>query len=270
MKIKITQSVLALFILIGANSYTQRRTDMETNKKIVEKLYGVLNSKKFAELDRVVSNEFYIGNGDSTGIEIFEKSVIEFTDAFPDSQWCLLEMIAEGNKVFVKQKVNGTHRGFFQNIEPTYNSISVDGMAIYTLKDGKIISHELQTDRLAFLQQLNAIEIKNQPSEDLIYFVDEFQFPKSSLNEFKKKLQENRLFIQKLDGYLHGQAMIGENELGNIIILTTAVWKDQSSLEKAKELVQEKFEQEGFRPKKFYELLDVQVKRQIFYPLILR
>ena len=132
---------------------------LSINKAVTRNLYeNILNNRKFELMNSVVSEDYSNIQGEK-GIEGFKKGIIAITKAFPDAKWTLTEIVAEGNKVFVKQKVEGTHKEQFQNIAPTNRSISNEGAAIYEFKEGKIINHQIQTDRLGFLQQLGVLPV---------------------------------------------------------------------------------------------------------------
>jgi len=54
-------------------------------------------------------------------------------NAFPDLNWIIEDMIAEGDKVVVRFRANGTQKGAFQGIPPTERQIIMTGVAIYRL-----------------------------------------------------------------------------------------------------------------------------------------
>src|SRR6476660_2902795 len=56
---------------------------------------------------------------------------------FPDIQWNLEEMIAEGDRVSARFTLRGTHRGTFFGIPPTGKLIAVQAMNIYRLSGGQ-------------------------------------------------------------------------------------------------------------------------------------
>jgi predicted ester cyclase len=91
------------------------------------------------------------------GVEGFQKSVLELAKAFPDAHWKAEEILADGNKVVVKQKFTGTQTNQFQNFKPTNKNVSVDGITTFELQNGKIIHNQALTDRLGFLQQLGVL-----------------------------------------------------------------------------------------------------------------
>lgn len=129
------------------------------NKETIQILYdSILNQQKFEKLETLIAKDYTNAQG-AKGVEAFKRSILELSRSFPDARWNIEEIIAEGNKVFVKQKFTGTQKEAFQGIAPTHNSVSVAGMAIYEFLDGKIIHSQVQTDRLGFLQQLNVLPV---------------------------------------------------------------------------------------------------------------
>src|SRR6476661_5136513 len=76
---------------------------------------------------------------------------------FPDIQWTLEEMIAEGDKVAARFTMRGTHRGTFFGVPPTGKMIAVQAMNIYRLSNGQFIEEHGQPDMLTLLQQIGAL-----------------------------------------------------------------------------------------------------------------
>jgi steroid delta-isomerase-like uncharacterized protein len=76
---------------------------------------------------------------------------------FPDIQWTLEEMIAEGDKVAARFTMRGTHSGTFLGVPPTGKAIAVQAMNIYRLRDGHFIEEHGQPDLLGLLQQIGAV-----------------------------------------------------------------------------------------------------------------
>jgi predicted ester cyclase len=67
------------------------------------------------------------------------------------------DIFGEDDKVVVRWKWQGTQTGQFTSFPATGKTISNDGMAIFELKEGKIIGSVILTDRLGFWQQLEVI-----------------------------------------------------------------------------------------------------------------
>lgn len=76
---------------------------------------------------------------------------------FPDIQWTLEEMIAEGDKIAARFTMRGTHRGAFFGVAPTGKAIEVQAMNFYRLSGGQFVEERGQPDLLGLLQQIGAV-----------------------------------------------------------------------------------------------------------------
>jgi steroid delta-isomerase-like uncharacterized protein len=76
---------------------------------------------------------------------------------FPDIQWTLEEMIAEGDKVAARFIMRGTHQGSFFGVPPTGKKITVQAMNFYRLSGGQFVEERGQPDLLSLLQQIGAV-----------------------------------------------------------------------------------------------------------------
>ena len=81
-------------------------------------------------------------------------------EGFPDIQWTLEEMIAEGDKVAARFTMRGTHLGTFFGTPSTGKKIAVQALNIYRLSGGQIIEETGQPDLLGLLQQIGAVPAK--------------------------------------------------------------------------------------------------------------
>jgi steroid delta-isomerase-like uncharacterized protein len=76
---------------------------------------------------------------------------------FPDIQWTLDEMVAEGDKVAARFTMRGTHTGSFFGVPATGKSIAVQAMNFYRLTDGRFVEERGQPDMLGLLKQIGAM-----------------------------------------------------------------------------------------------------------------
>ena len=76
---------------------------------------------------------------------------------FPDIQWTLEEVIAEGDKVAARFTMRGTHRGAFFGVPPTGKTIVVQAMNFYRLSGGQFVEERGQPDLLGLLEQIGAV-----------------------------------------------------------------------------------------------------------------
>jgi steroid delta-isomerase-like uncharacterized protein len=76
---------------------------------------------------------------------------------FPDIQWTLEELIAEGEMIAARFIMRGTHQGVFFGVPPTGKSIEVQAMNFYRFSAGQIVEERGQPDLLGLMQQIGAI-----------------------------------------------------------------------------------------------------------------
>ena len=268
-----TTFLFGLTVFLSQTAFSQKtsnkslkksnRMENLNTKEIIRFLYdSILNTKQFEKLTQVISPKYTNQLGEK-GVAGFQKSILGLTTAFPNANWIIEEIISEDNKVVVKQKFTGTQANQFQNISPSNKSVSVEGIATYELKRGKIIHSQIQTDRLGFMQQLEIIPKSLTPTnENTVYFVDKFFVPKTSIDEFTKQMKSNRAFIANLSGYLRGEAIQKTDNEGNLTIITMAIWENQEKLDEAKQTVQTEFKRIGFNPVEFYQRLNIKMERE--------
>ena len=253
-----------------------KTTTMDTSqnkaayKESIRNLYeNILNARKLEQLKGLISEEYTNTQG-GKGLEAFQKQILELIKSFPDVQWKVERMVAEGNKVVVWQKVQGTHTGQFHNIAPTGKAFVNTGIAFYEFKDGKIIYSHVQTDRLSFLQQLGVLPtdlsalLNTAVHGDHVYLVDRFLVPKASIGPFKQRMNYTKDYVKTLPGFVKYEVMEQKDREGNATIMTVATWANQAKLDQAKLLVQEEFKKNDFEPDTFYKKLHIKAERSIY------
>jgi predicted ester cyclase len=91
------------------------------------------------------------------GLEAYKQLLSVYVTAFPDLQFTIEDMIAEGDTVVVRYTTRGTHQGNFRGIPPTGKQVSGTGMFIDRLVNGKAVEQWFNGDDLGLLQQLGVI-----------------------------------------------------------------------------------------------------------------
>jgi steroid delta-isomerase-like uncharacterized protein len=129
----------------------------QSNKAVIRKLYDMALNKRRLDLLQDLIAEEYTGPQGQKGAAGFEAPVAPLINAFPDMQWNIETLIAEGDEVVVSWKLTGTHTGQFTYIAPTGKMVTSGGIGIYLLKDGKVTASKIYTDRLGFLQALDVL-----------------------------------------------------------------------------------------------------------------
>ncbi|HTF20456.1 MAG TPA: ester cyclase [Chryseolinea sp.] len=128
----------------------------EGNKETIIRFYSeMLNNRHTDQIAGIVSPLYK--NAAGGGPDAIKQGAEQLLVAFPDIQWQVEEIVAEDNKVIVKQRTTGTHQGTFQGHAPSGKAFVTEGFALYKFSHGKIISHQVMTDRYSFLQQIGVL-----------------------------------------------------------------------------------------------------------------
>jgi steroid delta-isomerase-like uncharacterized protein len=87
----------------------------------------------------------------------FKEKVAFFKAIFPDLQEDLQDIISSGDTVATRWVLTGSLQREFMGIPALGQTISVEGMNFYRLKDGRVTDIWTQFDGATMMQQLGAI-----------------------------------------------------------------------------------------------------------------
>jgi steroid delta-isomerase-like uncharacterized protein len=129
------------------------------NKAIVWRLYDeVWNKRRLEVVDALISSSHALNDplaSDSqVGPKLYKQRVVEFINSFPDLHFSIEDMIAEKGKVVACWTISGTHKGEFRDIPATGKKVSVEGITIHHVTNGKILDSYARWDALGLLRQL--------------------------------------------------------------------------------------------------------------------
>jgi steroid delta-isomerase-like uncharacterized protein len=86
----------------------------------------------------------------------FKQKVAGFAAIFPDLEEELQDIIASGDTVATRWVVTGSQQQEFMGIPATGQTIRVEGMNFYRLRDGRVTDIWTQFDGVGMMQQLGA------------------------------------------------------------------------------------------------------------------
>jgi steroid delta-isomerase-like uncharacterized protein len=86
-----------------------------------------------------------------------------YRQAFPDVAATLHELVAQGDQVAVRYTLEGTHQGPFAGVPGTGKRVTLSGIAIFRLAEGRITEGWGCADFLGFFQQLGVLPAVGQP-----------------------------------------------------------------------------------------------------------
>jgi len=127
-----------------------------THKAIVRRyVEHVLNEQRHDLAEEfLVENIELHGSGLPPGLEVVKEWFATFATAFPDGYTTIEDMVAEEDRVVARTAFNGTHKAEMQGIPATGKTVSMPGIAIFRLDNGKIAEGWLVNDNLSMMQQL--------------------------------------------------------------------------------------------------------------------
>jgi steroid delta-isomerase-like uncharacterized protein len=137
----------------------------EENKAVVRRFVAAADRSDFEEARRCLSPDITVHIGGMPGpldLATFFEFGQGWHSAFPDEETTFEDQIAEDDKVVSRMTSRATHTGEFQGIPPTGKRITVTGIWIDRMADGKIAERWGQVDMLGVMQQLGAISSPEQ------------------------------------------------------------------------------------------------------------
>jgi steroid delta-isomerase-like uncharacterized protein len=129
------------------------------NKAIVRRFYEEVWNKRRVELvDELMSPSHAMHDNQlpdsGVGPEAYKRNVARYVAGFPDVRFTVEDMVAENDKVAVSWTISGTHRGEFRGVSPTGKKVSIEGITINHIGNGKIMDSYVSWDTLGLMQQL--------------------------------------------------------------------------------------------------------------------
>lgn len=129
------------------------------NKALVRRFYAEAVHNP-ALLDELLASTYVLhlpGSAPLSGIEPAKQLMVAYTAAFPDLQLTTEDIVAEGDKVAIRNTWRGAHRGTFQGIAPTGKRVAFTGTDIFHIVGGRIAEQWADLDALGLMQQLGGI-----------------------------------------------------------------------------------------------------------------
>jgi steroid delta-isomerase-like uncharacterized protein len=131
----------------------------EVNKAIIRRvLEEGMNKHDNAVIAELYPNCVYHSPavGELRG-EAYRKFVASVLAAFPDAQATVNDQLAEGDKVMTRWSFTGTHKGIFMGIASTGRKVTMTGMCIDRIVNGKIVEEWEEWDSLGMMRQLGLV-----------------------------------------------------------------------------------------------------------------
>lgn len=132
-------------------------SDIEVNKTIVRRYFEIFNTGELDRLGEVLAQDY--GDrleGQSGGIAVIRSYLEGLKAGFPDFAWTIEQIIAEGDRVAVINRVTGTHLHDFGALKATGNRVDIKAFQMYRVAAGRLAEHWEVADFAKFEEQLKA------------------------------------------------------------------------------------------------------------------
>ena len=130
------------------------------NKALVRRFYKeVYVDWNMAFADEVIAPRFVSHDWPDrgpAGPQAFRDYYSALRMAVPDARYEVDDLIAERDRVVVRWRLLGTHKGPFQGIAPTGRPITLKGIAIYRVEDGRLVERWVVSDLHGALESSRA------------------------------------------------------------------------------------------------------------------
>jgi steroid delta-isomerase-like uncharacterized protein len=131
---------------------------LEENKAIIRRWFDALNEKDLAILNDLAAPDYFDRTRQLRGLENLKPLINMVLKAFPDYVNTIEDIIAEGDKVWTRCTVTGTHLGEYRGLAPTGNKFTMTAIDIWRIVEGKVVEKVGVLDQLDLLKQLGVIE----------------------------------------------------------------------------------------------------------------
>lgn len=129
----------------------------QESKAILQRYIAVVNERDLGAIDEVVAKDF-VAHHFPPGLPRGPEGVRQYTHftltAFPDVHINPEDVVAEGDRVSLRFTFSGTHKGEFMGRPATGREVSIGGMAMARIANGKLVEWWEYPDMLGMMQQL--------------------------------------------------------------------------------------------------------------------
>jgi len=140
----------------------------EDNKALTRRFrLEVFSQGNFAAIDEICGPDWTYHDPQGNwprGSQGMRQLVNFYRSAFPDLHFTIEDEVAEGDKVVQRWTARGTHKGELMGIPPTDRQVTVTGITINRIANGKIVDDWANFDALGMMQQLGVIPAPGQAS----------------------------------------------------------------------------------------------------------
>lgn len=114
-------------------------------KELIKYFYEVIVSENLLdELQQYISEECVLKVGEKIvplGLNGMKQHLVDVKKTYPDYTMNIIKQYSDGDYVISEFVMQGTHKGEFIGITPTNKKLTITGVDIDKVVDGKIVEH---------------------------------------------------------------------------------------------------------------------------------
>ncbi len=133
-------------------------SSVESNRLVVRRTFArLLNGGELDLAAQLYAPDvvFHASDGEELyGWATIRELVARYRQAFPDITATVHELIAEGDLVAARFTAEGTHAGEVRGVAPSGRRVRMAGVAMYRLRNGRIVEEWEGMSRLGMLEQI--------------------------------------------------------------------------------------------------------------------
>lgn len=134
--------------------------DLAENKALVRRYYDeVLTGRDRSLLTQLLDPSFvsHVSGGPDAGAAAYATAVGATHAAFPDLTVTVHDQVAEDDRVVTRWSATGTHAGDFAGLAATGRLVTVTGIHIHRIRDGRLAEHWEELNLAGVLRQLGLL-----------------------------------------------------------------------------------------------------------------
>jgi len=155
-------SITAAMLAAGcATKQIEKPDPVEANTKMYTHVWDeIINKGKlgmFNDSNFTKNVVLHVSPADVTGIDSAKAYYANYLTGFSNITFTIKDVFGQGDKLVKHWNFKGTHTGVFFGIPATGKQVSLDGVTLVRMENGKIAEERDFFDNLEFSQQLGLI-----------------------------------------------------------------------------------------------------------------
>jgi predicted ester cyclase len=146
----------------------------EENKATIREFIAGYNNRDMDVFEKLVAPDYFDHLFQQHGRDKFKEMFTMAFQGFPDWHEAIEDIIAEGDKVWVRIRATGTHTNewnlFGVSVPPTGNKIDMNMVFIWRLENGRLIEGWEVDDNLEILKQMGVVDYTESGKEFMTVF----------------------------------------------------------------------------------------------------